>query len=57
MKETLVEREGGLEHAKRECLDRERWKLFCGGSLVGGWRGMRDNRHKSEKLVREDVNG
>ncbi len=22
---------GGLDQAKRECLDRERWRLFCRG--------------------------
>ncbi len=24
-------RRGGLEQTKRECLDRERWRLFCRG--------------------------
>ncbi len=26
----------GLEHARRECLDRERWRLFCCGHPFGG---------------------
>lgn len=29
-------RVGGLEQAKRDCLDREMWKHFCHGYLVGG---------------------
>ncbi len=29
-----------LDQAKRECLDRERWRLFCCGHTLGGcsWR-------------------
>ncbi len=27
---------GGLEHARRESLDRERWRLFCCGHPFGG---------------------
>ncbi len=34
-----------LEHARRECQDRERWKLFCHGHpLVGAPR----SRHRNE---------
>ena len=25
----------GLDQARRECLDRERWRLFCHGHLGG----------------------
>ncbi len=33
-------REGGLDQARRKCMDRERWKLFCCGQPLGGrcWR-------------------
>ncbi len=27
---------GGLEHARRESSDRERWRLFCCGHPFGG---------------------
>ncbi len=26
----------GLDQARRECLDRERWRLFCRGHTLGG---------------------
>ena len=29
-------RGGGLQQARRECLDRERWMLFCCGHPLGG---------------------
>ncbi len=29
-------REGGLDQGRRECMDRERWRLFCCGHPVGG---------------------
>ncbi len=29
-------RRGGLDQARRECLDRERWRLFCRGHPLGG---------------------
>ncbi len=29
-------RKGGLDQAKRECLDRERWRLFCRDHPLGG---------------------
>ncbi len=36
---------GGLDQARRECLDRERWRFFCRGHTLGGrsWseRGVR----------------
>ncbi len=32
----VATRRGGLDHEKRECVDRERWKLFCYGHLLGG---------------------
>ncbi len=39
VKEYLCERgatrRGGLDQAKRECLDRERWRLFCRGHPLG----------------------
>ncbi len=28
-------RRGGMNHARRECLDRERWRLFCCGHTFG----------------------
>ncbi len=28
-------RRGGPDQARRECLDRERWKLFCRGHPAG----------------------
>ncbi len=33
-------RGGRLDQARRECLDRERWRLFCHGHPLGGcsWR-------------------
>ncbi len=31
-----MHREGGLEQAKRECLEKERWRLFCHGYPFGG---------------------
>ncbi len=32
---TGATRRGGLDQAKRECLDRERWRLFCCGHALG----------------------
>ncbi len=29
-------RGGGLDQARTECLDRERWRLFCHGHPLGG---------------------
>ncbi len=26
---------GGLEQAKKDCLDSEKWRLFCCGHLLG----------------------
>ncbi len=43
MKEVPLEG-GGLEQARRECLDREWWRLFCCGHPLGGrvvWDVMR----------------
>ncbi len=31
-----VGRKKRLEQAKRECLDREKWRLFCHGYPLGG---------------------
>ena len=46
MHERVADRGGEIELAKRECVDRERWRLFCHGYLLGGrsWReqGIRD---------------
>ncbi len=36
MSERGATRRGGLEQARRECLDKERWRLFCHGHPVGG---------------------
>ncbi len=35
-------RGGGLGQARRECLDTERWTLFCRGHTLGAcsWRGQ-----------------
>ncbi len=43
-----------LEQARRQCQDRERWKLFCcGHPLVGAPRG----RHQNElKCIDERLN-
>ena len=30
-----VRRRGGLERARRECVDRERWRFFCRGHPLG----------------------
>ncbi len=32
-------RRGGLDQGRRECLNRERWRLFCHGHPLGGTRG------------------
>ena len=29
MHETVADRGGGIELARRECVDRVRWRLFC----------------------------
>ena len=36
----VADRRGGIELARRECVDRERWRLFCRGHLLGrrSWR-------------------
>ena len=31
-------RGGGPDRAKKDCLDRERWRLFCRGHPLGGGR-------------------
>ena len=31
-----ADREGGFEQARRECLDKEKWRLFCPGHPLGG---------------------
>ncbi len=40
VKENMCERGatwgGGLDQTKRECLDREKWGLFCRGHPCGG---------------------
>ncbi len=35
MRERGVNRGGRLDQARRECLDRERWRFFCYGYLLG----------------------
>ena len=35
MHERVADREG-IELARKECLDRERWRLFCHGHPLGG---------------------
>ncbi len=36
-------REGGLDQGRRECLDRERWRLFCRGHpLILDTKGNRE---------------
>ncbi len=34
----------GLEHARRECKDRNKWRLFCHGHTLTG--GVLRNRHQ-----------
>ncbi len=46
MSERSATRGGGLEQARRECLDRERWRLFCCGHPLGG-------RSRTERGVRD----
>ena len=29
MHDSVADRWGGIELARRECVDRERWRLFC----------------------------
>ena len=36
MNERGVRGGGGLERARRECMDRERWRFFCRGHPLGG---------------------
>ncbi len=36
MCERGTSREGVLDQARKECLDRERWGLFCHGHPLGG---------------------
>ncbi len=36
MCESGATRGGGLDQARIECLDRERWKLFCHGHTLEG---------------------
>ena len=31
MHERVTDKGGGIELARRECLDRKRWRLFCHG--------------------------
>ena len=48
MKELLIER-GRIELARRECLDRERWRLFCCGHLLeAGFQRERDVKNYRE---------
>ena len=35
MHERGVDREEGLEQVRKECMDRERWRLCCHGHLLG----------------------
>ena len=35
MHERRADRGGRIEHAGRECLDRERWRLFCRDHTLG----------------------
>ncbi len=52
-------RGGRLDQARRECLDRERWRLFCRGHTLGGrsWRerGVRaiDKEREGERERRK----
>ena len=36
MHERVADRGGGLEQARRECVDKKRWRLFCHGHVSGG---------------------
>ncbi len=48
MCERVACRRGGLEQARRKCMDKERCWLFCRGRSLGGHsrreRGIRENR-------------
>ncbi len=48
MSERGSNRGGGLKQARRECLDRERWRLFCYGHPLGGTfpEGARHHRYR-----------
>ena len=35
MHERVADRGGGIELARRECVDREKWRLFCHGHYLG----------------------
>ncbi len=35
MCERVTTRRGGFQQARRACLDRERWRLFCRGHSLG----------------------
>ncbi len=39
---------GALDQARRECLDRERWRLFCLGHTLGG-RSQRERERERER--------
>ena len=39
MHERGANREGNLEQARRECVDKEKWKLFCRDYSIGDFSG------------------
>ena len=41
---------GGLEQARRECLDRERWRLFCRGQPLEG----RSRREQGVRAIEKE---
>ena len=43
--ERVTDRREGLEQARKECMNRERWKLFCHGYSLG-------EHHRRERGVR-----
>ncbi len=54
MSERVANGGGGLEQAKRECLDRERWRLFCYGHHFGDVSGGIST--KDRKIVCNSTN-
>ncbi len=48
-------RGGRLDQARRECLDRERWRLFWRGHSLGGRSREGARRHIDRQTVKKKV--
>ncbi len=44
-------RGGGLDQARKECLDRERWRLFCRGHTLGGYSWRRQSYGQIDRNI------